>query len=78
MKLQTQFDYPPIPIRTFDWSCLDSDTFDADFDYEAGHFTTKCPVGHGATEEEAVFDFVMQLLEKAEISVSEIFSRKEN
>jgi len=58
IKVSTSFDYPPIPIRSMDWSAIDSNTYDADCD-EDGFFSS-CPVGYGATEAEAVSD----LLEK--------------
>ena len=49
IKIITNFDYPPIPIRTMDWSAhLDG--------YEPGD-----PVGNGATEDEAIADLVEQL-----------------
>lgn len=50
MKIRTEFVYPPIPIRQFDWSAVDDDT------YEPG-----CPIGTGATELEAVKDLMQQL-----------------
>lgn len=43
--IKTVFDPPPIPLRTFDWHAYDDAT------YEPGN-----PVGHGATEEEAIAD----------------------
>lgn len=52
MKIRTSFDYPPIPLRNCDWSAIDDDT------YEPG-----CPIGHGATEQEAIADLLMQLEE---------------
>lgn len=53
MKIKTDFWQPPIPIRKFDWSAIDSST------YEAGE-----PIGHGETEAEAILDLVEQSLEK--------------
>ena len=50
MKIRTEFVYPPIPIRQFDWSAVDDDT------YEPG-----CAIGTGATELEAVKDLMQQL-----------------
>jgi hypothetical protein len=41
----------PIPIRHFDWSAIDSSTFDGE----------GCPIGYGATEQEAIDDLKMQL-----------------
>lgn len=48
-KIHTNFDYPPIPDRQFDWSAVTDN-------YDEGH-----PVGFGQTEEEAIAD-LMQLL----------------
>lgn len=46
MKIKTHFDYPPIPIRSMDWSaCFDGEEEDG-------------PYGRGATEEAAVFDLL--------------------
>jgi hypothetical protein len=54
MKIKTHHDYPPIPNRSFDWSAIDDDTYD-------GAPDSKCPVGHGATEQEAIEDLLDQL-----------------
>jgi hypothetical protein len=51
MKIKTNFDYPPIPIRTMDWSAWDDSTYDG----------PGCKVGQGATEREAVQDLLDQL-----------------
>jgi hypothetical protein len=48
-KIRTSFDYPPIPIRNCDWSAVAHD-------YEPGD-----AIGHGATEQEAIADLLMQL-----------------
>jgi hypothetical protein len=50
MKISTQYIYPPIPIRDFDWSAIDNDT------YEPG-----CPQGFGRTEEEAIADLLQKI-----------------
>jgi len=50
-KIVTNFDYPPIPIRQFDWSAIDDDTYDGE----------GCPIGHGATEQEAIDDLLDQI-----------------
>lgn len=56
-KIVTHFDYPPIPIRSMDWSA----TFD---DYEAwtedGEWVTTHPIGRGPTEAAAVADLLAQ------------------
>jgi len=41
-EIITSFDYPPIPIRNYDWSAI------RDY-YDAGD-----PIGHGRTEQEAI------------------------
>lgn len=58
-KVRTTFEYPPIPIRTMDWSAVDDDTYDCDCD-EDGFFSTS-PTGRGATEAEAIQDLIDQL-----------------
>ena len=63
MKIKTHFDYPPIPVRSFDWSAVDDDTYDVDCD-EDGFFSTS-PIGRGATEAEAVADLLDQIEERA-------------
>ncbi len=50
MKIKTHFVYPPIPCRNFDWSAVDDDTYDMG-----------APIGHGATEQEAIEDLLDQL-----------------
>jgi len=49
-KIITRFDYPPIPIRCFDWSAV-TDNYDG----------PGSPHGHGATEAEAIADLQEQL-----------------
>ena len=58
MKIRTEHIFPPIPIRQFDWCAYDDDTYDGAPD--AGPQI----VGHGATEKEAVEDFMEQWNEK--------------
>lgn len=62
MKIRTTHVYPPIPIREFDWSAVDEDTYDADCDQDG--FFSKSPVGWGATEAEAIADLKEQLEQK--------------
>lgn len=45
MKIRTNFDPKPIPLRQFDWAAWDDDTLDCD-----SH------MGWGATEEQAIAD----------------------
>jgi hypothetical protein len=49
MKIITQFIYPPIPPRDFDWSAVTDN-------YEAGD-----PIGYGRTEWAAIRDLKEQL-----------------
>jgi hypothetical protein len=53
MKIRTEFVYPPIPIRDFDWIAVDDDTYD-------GHGG---PIGYGRTEADAVADLMEQIEE---------------
>lgn len=54
MKIRTEFVYPPIPDRSFDWVATDDDTYD-------GAEDSHCPIGFGATEQEAIDDLISQL-----------------
>lgn len=47
-KIVTKYDPPPIPFRDCDWSAV----YD---DYDLGS-----PIGHGATEQEAIDDLNME------------------
>ncbi len=47
-RIVTHFDYPPIPIRDFDWSAIDDDTYDGE----------GCPIGRGPTEDAAIEDLL--------------------
>jgi hypothetical protein len=59
VRIRTNHDYPPIPVRQFDWSAIDDDTYD-------GADDSSCPVGHGATEQEAIDDLLEQIEEASE------------
>ncbi|WP_425909021.1 hypothetical protein [Nitrobacter sp. TKz-YC02] len=63
IKISTCHEYPPIPIRDMDWSAVDDDTYDCDCDQD-GFFST-CPIGRGATEQEAIDDLLAQIEECA-------------
>lgn len=56
MTIKTNFDYPPIPIRSIDWSAVDMDTY-------CGCGECGCSVGRGETEQEAVDDLLTQIEE---------------
>lgn len=49
MKIITDYIYPPIPLRSFDWMATTED-------YDGGD-----PIGFGQTEDEAVADLIAQL-----------------
>jgi hypothetical protein len=59
VRIKVSCDCPPIPFRNFDYSAIDDNSFDADWDGD--HYVTSCPIGHGATASEAVIDFIEQL-----------------
>jgi hypothetical protein len=60
IRIHTTHVYPPIPIRSFDWSAVD-DNYDCDCDQD-GFFSTS-PIGYGATEQEAIADLIQQMEE---------------
>lgn len=60
-KVRTTYEYPPIPIRSMDWSAVDDDTYDVDCDQD-GFFSTS-PIGHGPTEQAAIANLMEQLEE---------------
>lgn len=68
IHLETNFDYPPIPSRNFDWSAIDGNTYDASYEGEDenGHHWRCSPSGHGATEQEAINDLLEQLSEQGD------------
>jgi hypothetical protein len=51
MRILTYYDPPPIPLRQFDWCAVDDSTYDG----------PGCPVGYGATEQEAIDDLMLQI-----------------
>lgn len=56
LTISTNFDYPPIPMRTMDWSAVWDDCYDGAPDGPAH------PIGHGETEIKAI----QELLEMTE------------
>jgi hypothetical protein len=52
-KIVTRYEPPPIGDRRFDWSAVDDDTYDG----------PGCPIGYGATEDEAIADLMSQMEE---------------
>jgi hypothetical protein len=65
MKIRTSFDYPPLPIRDYDWSAIDEDTYDGAEDSKTRH-----NIGYGATEAEAIAD-LMEILEDYRLDILE-------
>jgi hypothetical protein len=63
LHLETCFDYPPIPVRSMDWSAIDGNTYDASYEGEDenGHHWKCGAAGHGASENEAIADLLEQL-----------------
>jgi hypothetical protein len=54
--IHTEHDFPPIPLRSYDWSaCLS--------DYDGAPDAGWQPVGHGRTEQEAIDDLLRQIEE---------------
>jgi hypothetical protein len=54
VTVRTNNEFPPIPLRQFDWSAIDDDTYD-------GADDSHCPIGRGATEQEAIDDLLEQI-----------------
>ena len=54
MKIRTDYWAKPIPLRCADWSAVDDDTYDG----------PGCPMGFGATEQEAIADLMERLDER--------------
>lgn len=48
MKIKTEYVYPPIPLRAFDWCAYDDNTYDG----------PGSPIGWGPTEEAAIADLL--------------------
>jgi len=58
VKIHTNHDYPPIPVRCMDWSAV-TDNYEAESDSE-GWWSTH-PVGRGPTEQAAIADLLEQI-----------------
>lgn len=57
--IQTSYEYPPIPLRNFDW-CATLDGYDPT-PLEPGDPYRGGPTGWGATEQEAIDDLLTML-----------------
>lgn len=53
MKIVTNFWMKPIPLRSFDWSAIDDDTY-------CGAEDSNCAIGYGVTEQAAIDDLLEQ------------------
>lgn len=53
IKVRTEHVYPPIPVRDWDWSAVDDNTYDG-----PGN-----PIGWGRTKQAAIDDLIDQLRE---------------
>lgn len=68
MKLVTSPEYPPIPWRKFDWCAFDEDQMGgicADPDCNCRQNLVR---GWGETEEQAIIEFVRDLLSRHDLS----------
>lgn len=54
VKIETYYIVKPLPVRDFDWSAIDINSYDGQ---------ANDPVGYGKTKEEAISDLVDQLIE---------------
>jgi hypothetical protein len=57
MKIKCTQEWAPIPVREFDWSVVDDDTYDGAPD--AGHQI----IGWGSTPTKALADFINQYID---------------
>lgn len=57
-KIVTSFEYPPIPVRSMDWSAVLIDYDGGNLDYDK---PSRDPIGRGPTELSAVADLLDQL-----------------
>ena len=59
IKVRTEHVYPPIPVRDYDWSAIDDDSYDGAHDSATRH-----QIGYGRTEQAAINDLVQQISEQ--------------
>jgi hypothetical protein len=55
MNIITRHEFPPVPCRDWDYSAIDSDTYDG----------PGSPLGEGPTKEAAIADLLEQLADDA-------------
>lgn len=55
MKIKTNYNPPSIPIRDFDWSAIDDDTYDGE----------GSAIGYGKTEEAAIKDLLEEMEQRS-------------
>ena len=51
MKIKTSYCMTPLPIRNYDWSAIDDETYDGE----------GCLIGYGATEQEAIENLLEEI-----------------
>ena len=61
MKIRTDYDPKPIPVRNCDWTAVDDDT------YEGGML-----IGYGTTEQQAIADLLENIEESEAQSCGQI------
>lgn len=49
--VHVSFDFPPIPLRNFDWSCVSEN-------YDVAPDSTNNIIGYGTTKQEAIDDYL--------------------
>jgi len=68
IDLCTSFVYPPIPIRNYDWSAIDANTYEVSYEGEdetGSLYTVGGASGNGSTEQEAIDSLIDEILEAA-------------
>lgn len=66
MNIKTNYDFPPIPIRNFDWSAWNDDTYDED-----------SIIGHGKTELDAINNLIEMIEGNVSAPINEVKNKNE-
>ncbi len=61
--IRTSFDYPPIPIRSMDWSAVLDGYDPTPYDYDTPARGPHAAMGYGHSEGQAICDLIEQLME---------------
>jgi hypothetical protein len=67
MNIITKYEYPPIPLRDWDWSAIDDDTYDG----------PGCPIGLGSTKEAAIADLLQQIEQNTMTKIYTVKNKEE-